>query len=177
MVDKAAFITNKMLLSTAAAPILSWREHAKALSHKKVTKENSNYKRKDKRAMNDKKKEKLKNNLVKAGLMEQEDTIIECLQANYRQRLIGIMGQWKQGWIYFTETRVVYPTGLLDNDIVIPYKSIHKIEKCTQGIFPMGISLTYEEPKTENQITDKFSMTKRGKWMDFLADKAGISLG
>lgn len=29
--------------------------------------------------MNDKKKEKLKSNLVELGLMEQEDTIIECL--------------------------------------------------------------------------------------------------
>lgn len=125
--------------------------------------------------MNEKKKQKLKNNLVKAGLMEQEDTIIECLQANYMQRVIGNMGQWKQGWIYFTEKQVIYPTGILDNDITISYKSIRKIEKCSQGIFPMGIALTYEEPETGNQITDKFSMTKRGKWMDFLADKAGIS--
>lgn len=44
MVDKAAFITNKMLSRTAAAPILSSREHAKALSHKKATKDNSNCK-------------------------------------------------------------------------------------------------------------------------------------
>lgn len=107
--------------------------------------------------------------------MEQEDTIIECIQSSYRKKELAILSEWKPGWIYFTEKKVIYPTGILDNDIVIPYKSIHKIEKCCQGIFPIGIALTYEEPKTGNQKTNKFSMMKRGKWMDFLAEKAGIS--
>lgn len=128
--------------------------------------------------MNDKKKEKLKKNLVDLGLMEQNDTLVECLQANYVEKLMGKMGQWKQGWIYFTEERIVYPTGLLDlnSNIVIPYKNIRQIGKCNQGFFPMGIIVTYEHPTTGELTTDRFSMSKRAKWMEFMAQKAGISL-
>lgn len=124
--------------------------------------------------MNDRKKEKLKKNLVEAGLMEETDTIVECLQANYMERLIGKLGQWKQGWAYFTQERLICPTGVLNEDIVIPYKNIREIGKCSQGLFPMGIAITYENPKTGEVMTDKLSMTKREKWMDFMAEKAGI---
>lgn len=125
--------------------------------------------------MNDKKKEKMKANLVKAGLMNQEDTIIECLQANYMERLIGKIGQWKQGWVYFTQERCICPTGILDNDIVIPYKNIRELGKCSQGLFPMGITITHENSETGELMTDKLSMTKREKWLDFLAEKSGVS--
>ena len=125
--------------------------------------------------MNDKKKEKLKNNLMELGLMEQDDTIIECLQANYRQRLVGIMYQWKQGWIYFTEKMIIYPTGILDEDVVIPYASICSIEKCSQGFIPMGIAITYDDPKTGNKVEERFSIWKRNKWIAFLSEKSGLS--
>lgn len=124
--------------------------------------------------MNDKKKEKLKSNLVELGLMEPEDTIIECLQANYREKLLGNMGRWKQGWIYFTEKKIVYPTGLLYENIVIPYESIRCIEKCSQGFIPMGIAVTYDDPKTGSQTEDRFSIMKRDKWIAFLSEKAGL---
>ncbi|MBP3487495.1 MAG: hypothetical protein J6K53_03770 [Roseburia sp.] len=124
--------------------------------------------------MNDKKKEKLKSNLVELGLMEQEDTIIECLQANYRRKLLGNTGEWKQGWIYFTEKKIVYPTGLLDENIVIPYESIRRIEKCSQGFIPMGIAVTYDDPKTGSETEDRFSISKRDKWIAFLSEKAGL---
>lgn len=127
--------------------------------------------------MNDKKKEKQKNNLVAAGLMDPEDNLVEFLQASYVEKLLGgKMGKWKPGWIYFTETRIVYPTGILNENIVIPYKSIRKLEKCSQGLFPMGIAVTHEDSSTGELVLDKFSMTKRDKWLDFLAEKAGISL-
>lgn len=47
--------------------------------------------------MNDKKKEKLKETLVDRGLMEPDDRLVDCVQANYRQQLFGAMGKWKQG--------------------------------------------------------------------------------
>lgn len=125
--------------------------------------------------MNDKKKEKLKSNLVQLGLMEQDDTIIECLQANYRQKLLGNYGKWKQGWIYFTERKIVYPTGILDDNIVIPYDSIRCIEKCSQGFIPMGIAVTYDNPEKGSQVEERFSISKRDKWIAFLSEKAGLS--
>lgn len=124
--------------------------------------------------MKDAKKEKLKKTLVELELMEQDDTIIECLQANYWQKLVRNVGQWKRGWAYFTEKRFVYPTGILDDNIVIPYQNIREIGKCSQGFFPMGIKITYENPKTKEMMTDRISISKRGKWIEFLEEKAGL---
>jgi len=125
--------------------------------------------------MNEKQKEKQKQNLVKIGLMEENDTLVDFLQANYRQRLLGKWGQWKPGWIYFTEERLIYPTGLLDDNIVIPYTSIVKIEKCSQGFIPMGIVVTYTKPETGEQAEERFSIAKRDKWIEFLSEKAGLA--
>lgn len=124
--------------------------------------------------MNEAKKEKLKKQLVEVNLMEQEDTIVECLQANYLKKLLGKIGQWEQGWAYFTERRLVYPTGILDKNIIIPYQNIRQLGKCSQGLFPMGITITYEHPETGEMTTDKFSMMKRQKWIDFMSQKAAI---
>lgn len=125
--------------------------------------------------MNDKQKEKQKKKLVDAGLMEQSDSLVDFLQANYVERLVGKMGTWKQGWIYFTEERIIFPTGILNQDIVIPYKLIQQIGKCSQGLFPMGITVTYKHPETGEVVTDKFSMSKRQKWIDFLSQKSGVA--
>lgn len=124
--------------------------------------------------MNDKKKEKLKANLVKAGLMEQTDTIIDCQQVNYVDRLVGRIGQWQQGWVYFTQEQLICPTGFLNEDIVIPYKNIREIGKFSHVFLPMGMAVTYKDSKTGRMVTEKFIISKRGKWMNFLAEKAGI---
>ena len=52
--------------------------------------------------MNEARLEKQKAKLVELGVMQQEDTLIDFLQANYVEQLIGKFGQWKQGWAYFT---------------------------------------------------------------------------
>lgn len=124
--------------------------------------------------MNDRKKEKQKKNLVQMGLMEAEDTLLDFLQANYRQRVFGNVGQWKQGWIYFTGKKIIYPTGIFDENVVIPYDSIRKIEKCSQGIIPMGIAITYEDAETGSLVEDRFTISKRDKWIAFLTEKAGL---
>lgn len=126
--------------------------------------------------MNDKKKEKLKKNLVQADLMNQEDIIVDCIQANYVDKLIGNIGKWKQGWVYFTQERLICPTGILEENIIIPYRNICKIEKCSQGFFPMGIKITYKSIKNQEEKVDKISVYKRKKWMSFMAEQAGITL-
>lgn len=125
--------------------------------------------------MNNKQKEKQTKNLIEAGLMEQSDSLVDFLQANYLQKLVGKMGTWKQGWLYFTEERIICPTGVLDENIVIPYKHIQQIEKCSQGLFPMGIAVTYKHLETGEVTTDKFSVSKRQKWIDFISEKSGVA--
>lgn len=124
--------------------------------------------------MNDAKKQKLKKMLVEQEMMEQDDNIVDCLQANCKQKLIGKIEQWQRGWIYFTENRVAYLGGFVGDHFVFPYKNIRGIKKCMQGIFPLGVAITYVNPANEQTVTTKFSMLGRGKWMNFLAEKAGL---
>lgn len=127
--------------------------------------------------MSNAKLEKQKKNLVEAGVMNEADTLIDFLQASYVERLVGKVGKWKQGWAYFTEERLIVLTGLLDDNIVIPYKNIKELGKCSQGLMPMGIVITYEDAKTGKILTDKISMMKREKWLNFMAEKANITVG
>ena len=129
--------------------------------------------------MNEAKKEKLRQKLIKAGLIHQNDTLIDCLQVSYKENLLGkIKSSWKSGWIYFTQEKIVCTTSFLDSNIVIPYTTIKRLERNTQFfLFPFGIDVTYEEAGTGKMIVQKFSVQKRNYWIDFLAQKAGISVG
>ena len=120
--------------------------------------------------MKETKLEKQKKNLVKGGLMDESDTLVDFLQASYLERLIGKWGQWKKGWAYFSEERLIVTTGLLEENLVIPYRNIQSMEKCSQGIIPIGIAITYENLKGE-VVTDKISMMKREHWMSFMAER------
>ncbi len=120
--------------------------------------------------------EKQKNKLVEAGLMSQEDTLVDFFQANYVEHLTKRMGTWKQGWVYFTEKRLIVITGLLNSNIVIPYSEITQLEKCSQSLIPMGIAITHKDAESGALVTDKISLMKRVKWMEFMAQRAGITL-
>ena len=122
------------------------------------------------------KMEKQKQKLIELGVMEPEDTLVDFLQASYVERLVGKMGRWKQGWAYFTEERLIVTTGLLEENLIIPYKTIRELGKCSQSLMPIGIAITHEDAKTRETVTDKVSMMKRDRWMKFMADKAGILL-
>ena len=121
--------------------------------------------------MTEAKLEKQKKNLIELGVMQQEDTLIHYVQANYVEQLLGKLGHWKQGWAYFTQQRLIIITGPLEDNIVIPYESIRKLEKCSQGLFPMGISITYEN-ESGTSVIAKISISKRNKWIEFLQEKA-----
>lgn len=126
--------------------------------------------------MSNAKLEKQKKNLVEAGVMNEADILVDFLQASYVDRQLGKIGKWKQGWAYFTEERLIVLTGLLDDNIVIPYKNIKELGKCSQSLMPIGITITYEDMKTGNIVTDKVSMMKRDKWINFMAEKANITV-
>lgn len=126
--------------------------------------------------MGDAKLEKQKKKLVEAGLMAPEDTLVGFLQASYVERLVGKLGKWKQGWAYFTEERLIVITGLLTGDMVIPYKSIRGLEKCSQSLLPIGIAITHEDGEAGELVTDKISMMKRDKWLELLSEKSGVAV-
>ena len=108
--------------------------------------------------------------LIEAGLMEEGDTVVDYLQTSAK---IGI--SWDKGWGYFTEQRyIVIPgiTGLVK--FVVPYNKIRELKKTTMFLFfPIGIKIKYENDEGEMK-TLVVSMSKRNKWYDFLAQKAGL---
>lgn len=126
--------------------------------------------------MKESKIEKQQEKLLELDVMEKGDTLIDFFQASYVQRLIGKFGSWKQGWAYFTERRLIVFTGLLDDNLIIPYDRIQGLGKCTQSLLPIGIEITYEHLETGKTVSDKISMMKRDKWLKFLSEKAGISV-
>ena len=62
----------------------------------------------------------------------------------------------------FTESRVIVITGMLEDNIVIPYKNIRDLDKCTQSFMPIGIVITHEDPETgeEKDRPDRFDETR-----------------
>ena len=126
--------------------------------------------------MHEAKKYKAKQKLIKGGFMSEEDNIIDGFQVNYRENLLGGIGQWQQGWwAYFTEEKMVAIRALAN--IVIPYKNIRSVGKCRYVFFlPVGISITFEHPESGEEVTEKFYMMKGKKWRQFLADKAGVEI-
>lgn len=66
--------------------------------------------------------------------------------------------------------------GFVGEKIVIPYKDIREIEKCYQGLFPIGIMVIYQNPESGDEIWEKFSVSGRKKWLAFLEEKTGISV-
>lgn len=119
--------------------------------------------------------EKQKTNLVKLGLMEETDKLIDYFQAGYVERLIGKFGQWQKGWAYFTEERLIVITGLLEENIVIPYQNIRALEKRAQGVAQIAIAITYENMQSGEIVSDKISVMKRDQWMQFMAERARVA--
>ena len=74
--------------------------------------------------MKESKIEKQQRKLLELDVMEKGDTLIDFFQASYVERLIGKFGSWKQGWAYFTERRLIVFTGLLEDNLIIPYDRI-----------------------------------------------------
>lgn len=126
--------------------------------------------------MNEPKKQKTKKKLIEGGYMTEEDNIVDGFQITYHEKLVGNMGKWQQGWwLYFTEEKMIALRVIAN--IVIPYKNIRAVSKCRYIFFlPIAIAVTYENPENGEEVTEKFYMMGGKKWMQFIADKAGISI-
>lgn len=119
---------------------------------------------------------KQQDKLLELGVMEKGDTLIDFFQASYVERLIGKFGSWKQGWAYFTGRRLIVFTGLLEDNLIIPYDRIRGLGRCSQSLLPIGIEITYEHPESKKMVSDRISMMKRDKWLKFLSEKSGVSV-
>lgn len=127
--------------------------------------------------MNEKKLLKQQKNLIDAELMEADDRLIDFVQCSYLEKVPYIrVGKWKQGWLYFTERKIICLVGFVGGKVVISYKDIRKIEKSYQSLFPMGIKITCQDPENGEEKWEKFSVSGRKKWLALLEEKTGISV-
>lgn len=124
--------------------------------------------------MNSGKYQKQKDKLVKNKFMDENDNLLDYTQGNTRERLIGKWGQWKQGWIYFTEQKIICFYGIAGS-LEIPYSSITAIGKCTQMLLPLGIKITYTNERGK-VVEDRISVQKRNQRMNFISERSGVEV-
>lgn len=124
--------------------------------------------------MNNVKLQTQKDKLVKNKFMDESDNLLDYTQGNTRERLLGKWGQWKQGWIYFTEQKIICFYGI-GGSLEIPYNSISAIGKCTQMFLPFGISITYTDEKGK-VVEDKISVQKRNERIKLISERSGVEV-
>lgn len=98
--------------------------------------------------MKETKLDKQKKNLVELGVMEESDTLIDFFQASYIERLIGKWGQWKKGWAYFTEKRLIVTTGLLEKTLLFPMKISGHWKNAHRALCRLGLPLLMRTRRT-----------------------------
>ncbi len=124
--------------------------------------------------MNSGKYQKQKDKLVKNKFMDENDNLLDYTQGNTRERLVGKWGQWKQGWIYFTEQKIICFYGIAGS-LEIPYSSITAIGKCTQMFLPLGIKITYTNERGK-VVEDRISVQKRNQRMNLISERSGVEV-
>ncbi|MGN0307133.1 MAG: hypothetical protein ACI4DN_02835 [Lachnospiraceae bacterium] len=124
--------------------------------------------------MNEAKLQKQKDKLVKNKFMDENDNLLDYVQGNTRERLLGKWGSWKQGWIYFTEQKIICFWGIAGH-LEIPYNSISALGKCTQMFLPFGITITHTD-KDGNVVEDKISVQKRDERIKLISERSGVAV-
>lgn len=124
--------------------------------------------------MNNAKLQAQKDTLVKKQFMDESDNLLDYTQGNTRERLLGKWGQWKQGWIYFTEQKIICLWGVMGY-LEIPYNSISALSKSTQMFLPLGITITYTD-KNGKIVEDRISVQKRNERINFISEKSGVKI-
>lgn len=79
------------------------------------------------------------------------------------------------GFYYFTNKQVIFANGIGLYSMHASYSDITNIKKSVVGpLLPFSITIT---AKTENGKSKnyKFSLLNRAKWLDYLAEKTGLS--
>lgn len=123
---------------------------------------------------NDAKIQKQKEKLVKNKYMDESDNLLDYVQGNTRERILGKWGQWQQGWIYFTERKILCFWGLTGH-LEIPYNSIHAIGKCKQMFLPLGITITHTD-EDGKVVEDRISVQKRDGKIKIISERSGVEV-
>lgn len=124
--------------------------------------------------MNEAKAQKQKARLVQNKFMDEDDNIIDYVQGNTRERLLGKWGEWKQGWIYFTEKQICCFWGIAGS-LIIPYDSISALGTCKQMFLPLGIAITHTD-KDGKVVEDRISVQKRDERIKLISERSGVAI-
>ncbi len=116
--------------------------------------------------------EKQHKNLLGAGLITEDEVLIDYKQCSCYKKVLGI-GKWEQGWIYFLETKIIYILGfgVLNEPIIINYKNVKEMERTKAMMLPFGLKITYTDEKSGETRVDEFSIQKRDEWIKFIEER------
>lgn len=125
--------------------------------------------------MNDEKKQKQKKKLITMGLIDERDNVVDFFNVTYAQSTISKrLRTWEKGWIYFTEEKIICLTGLLNDNIIIPYHRIQTMETFSYLLMPLGLDIKHISADGQQVLFDSFLIWKRKQLVDFLEKKSGI---
>lgn len=127
-------------------------------------------------ASKEKQIENWKKGLTDLKLMEENDEVLDFVQANWYEKTLKVMGTWQKGNLVFTEKRVIFTTAFAGSKFSLEYKDIKDLKKCSVSFLPLGLIITAYDKEKDKTIQYKCSLTKRNNWLEFIANKANLSL-
>lgn len=120
-------------------------------------------------ALKENKKQEWEENLREAGLMDASDSIEEHTGGDYWK-----MASQKRGNFFFTKRKFIFVGAF--SSFAVNYSDITGIKKCMINFFiPTGIMVTANNQEDGKTKKYKCSVLKRGRWIEYLSQKAGVS--
>lgn len=118
--------------------------------------------------------QEIEQNFREKGFMSTEDSVEEVEKGDYYP---GIFNQVR-GCYYFTHEKIIFTSGWGTHSFAVKYSDILSIEKSFVGPFmPFGVTLTVNEGEKDTLAKAKYklSLMSRGKWIDYLSKKSGVT--
>lgn len=125
-------------------------------------------------ANKEKQREKWNKALVELKLMDEQDEVEDWVQANWLEITLKVFGSWQKGNLIFTKERLIFTTAFAVSNFSIKYEDIREINKCSVGLFPMGMIVSVYDSESDSIKKYKCSLSKRNVWMEYLSKKAKL---
>lgn len=118
--------------------------------------------------------EEMEKTLRENNLMNAEDSVEEVEKGDYYPSIFNQV----RGYYYFTHEKIIFNSGWGTHSFAVKYSDILSIEKSFVGPFmPFGVTLTVNEGENNSLAKAKYklSLMSRGKWIDYISKKSGVT--
>lgn len=118
---------------------------------------------------------KWQKSLTDLGLIKSDDKVEEYTTASWAEASFGLIASWRRGTLIFTKQKIVFMTTFGVSQLSIEYSDIREVKKNFAGFLPMGMKIMAYNKKSDKVKGYKFWLAGRRKWIEKIAEKAGIA--